>query len=973
MDEDLRQLLRDGLQFADQARLASVPGRLEAMRVQRPELPDLCCTLLCRPDPPCEPEVRVAAGTVLKQLLLGCGGGSPTVRAALLASALSSEEPVMRIARMCVATAVRAAGGPKGWPEAVPQLCAALAGPAEAAKGALALLEAVTEDHPDAFSEVADGRCLMAGVLPAVLPLLSSPDPEAALLAVGIAAELMTPSVETVGPSHALQEEHAAAYIAGLVALSARMPPGSDPAAVRLLCRALGDSCHLWHRVDAPVRAAVLSWACSHLEAGGSAAAAGFWADAAGCEPAAGPLRQLLPRVVPALMAGVRLTPAELSEMSNEEDAHIPDTDRTLAPRYRRRLGRGAMAGAHDVDSDGEEEGGGEDDVVANVSVRTESLHSLSVLADSFEKQSVRALVPALMPALTGADPLGVEAALQVVGVTAEACASEVAPQLPELLRVAVQVLAGAAPVVREAALHAITEIGCAVLTAAGADSDDDEEEEVSVAGSEFIGHIVSLLVQRARDGNKRCQATALRGVAQMCSHGCGAAFVPPAVCGLAAALPTLQLAGRREAAFAIGAVFSRRPSAAASSAPEAVAGLVALLSKPGSAGDIGPAFAACGEVVAAAGSLPALVDLVPAACVCVQRTVAAAAAKAPTDLEAAIHALDVVSAAADGSGSDFGRLVGGNCALIESAFQLYEMASFDDGARMGGVHPATLSSLLWSVSVVCGDFAKNAYGLIAATPGCSAAITGFLVHHLVRSSARVEGCVPILSNLLWSLSEVVKSVEADVVAPHAAVVAALCADVTVSSDGDDIEEARNAAHCLARLCRLSPAAVAAVPQSSGWAQRVASLMGGIEGEEVEDVAVHLLPHSCQQSLPLVASHAVSRWRGQLPQRVRAALGPAVAAATPGPVDDPVLLVFEQGDADGDGRWGYTDANGVAGGTLGVAHWNELCAHFGETPSRGCGLDVVRSLYGQGIRSVEADYAAACERMVAAARQRLSS
>eukprot|EP01062_Namystynia_karyoxenos_P031475 TRINITY_DN23361_c0_g1_i1.p1 TRINITY_DN23361_c0_g1~~TRINITY_DN23361_c0_g1_i1.p1 ORF type:complete len:1036 (+),score=243.91 TRINITY_DN23361_c0_g1_i1:77-3109(+) len=1003
--EAVLQLLHDGLQHGDPATLASVPGRLSAMQ-QLPGFGELLCSVLCGTGPAansCDGRMRQAAGLVLKQLLVSSGGGDTATRQQLLrAAVMGDSREVRQTACLCVAAAFTAVGGPRGWPEALPSLAEALRDPG-AASPALACLTALVEDHPEVMGDASLG-CPMAGLLPAVIPRIGAhgqgPHTEAEAEALRLGALLMEADVApSEGPAEAAQQRHAAEYVRALAAFSSRVGPRADPAVRRLLGRALGDSCRLWAYADEPARQAALEWALSQLEATADGDPAGaaigmFWADVAPCEPAEQWIAGALSRLVHALVRGAVLDSEALSELSNADDAHLPDEDRLLCPRAAPRRGRGTVDDADDEDGpDCDSDGGDDDDDaaagVAGNSTRAGCLHALSVLSDKFDEALAQRIGPVCTEASAAGDWRVLEAALQLVAVTAESCAPRMAEHLPALVnRIAEVAASGALPLVREAAVYALTEIGIAVLCS---EDDDEDEPGEGLAASPFMEHILTQVLARVQDRSKSCQIEAIRGAARLCRHGASMRGVGRTVAALCTALPSLQLGPRREVCFAIAAIYQKRGDAAAPAAADALAALCPLLRRtaaPGARGDGAPALAACCEIIGAAGALPLLPDVVRAACAHVSEAAAACAQGAPCDTDSAVHALDICSAAADACAGDFAALVGGNGALLGNAMQLLAASAAQQGAggqEQGGVHAATHRSLLFSCLCLCGDFCRNAYPVVAATPDGPASVAGFTAHHLQATGGVRKFDMALRSNALWAFSELASRCDPAVLAPHAAAIAPLCAEA-IARQGEaalpppDPEYLQNAALALAWLCAKCPggAAQAAVQQDALWAQRwCAVCLSMAPGDERDAVASATAPLLHPQVRALVAALLAARW-GQPPtSAVARALGPLVGAVAPdAAVPDPVRFLFALGDADGDGRWGYHDAAGVAhstGGALSIPDWKRLCKHLGASPSTGLDDAAVRRLYAQGMRNADADFPVARAAASAKARQVLAA
>eukprot|EP00756_Hemistasia_phaeocysticola_P010634 Hpha_TRINITY_DN15032_c7_g6::TRINITY_DN15032_c7_g6_i1::g.124273::m.124273/K18752/TNPO1, IPO2, KPNB2; transportin-1 len=983
---ELVQLLRDGLQFQNRELLQSVPARLEALRTSRPDLPHVACGVLCTPSA-CDTSVRQAAGTVLRQLLAGLGGGDASVRAAILQASLTGDTPeVCAAARACVATALTAAGGPRGWPEVFQGLLHATqdAGTAETA---LACLTTLAEDHPEALGDVALG-CPVAGMLPPVVALILSPNPATAKRAAVLASLLMSPDVG--GGAEQAQHQAAAGYVGGLLKLAAGIPRGADPDFRGLLCRGLGESCAFWSSVPKELIQGTLMWVLDQLEGSPTPAAAAFWANVAGCEPAEGALMAVFQRVLAALLGGVAFTDSDLSEINNTDDAHIPD--KALFNRGARRRGRGSMvdpdAAEDGVDSDSESGRDDDDDaeVVPN-SIRAEARFALGVLGDSHDAAIARVSGEIFARAQSTEDWRVREAVLQFVVAVAEKCTEHWVHMMSTLVNWLMERMKNDVPVVRDAAYCSLGEIACALLSSSDdleSDSDDDTPARAqaqaaqaeSVSSSPLLLHMLQLLLSGVNDRNKKCQGSAVRAVLDVVRHGIAASAVPGAVTALVAALPSVQNRTRREIAFAIASIFQRRPHAAAAAAGAAVAALNPFLSgSPEMEAVSASALSACAEIVSAAseelGKEPGLVaarHLCSAAGMQVCRTAELCAAGKPFDIEIGIQGLDLCDAIADVAGDEFGSVVGGNCTLLHAAFQLLRSASSEES----GVHEHTYRSLQWSVVVVCGDFARGACNVLASEPGGAEAIVGFLSQQ-IAGLCKEDACGAereLLSNALWAFGEVTMKLAdaswwaAGAVVPEVCVRALLAGPPEVEPP----EWKQNAAVCLARCVSKG----AQCPQDPQLAQIYClcglALEAGDELTLLVAAAPAIFPPQNRRAL---GAQLITR---TAPGAVVSSAAALLQGGEDCPVADPVLFTFMQVDSDRDHRWGLKEAAALAGrtgDTLGAEEWKRLCKFIKCSPSRGLDIKAARSLYSQGLRNPEADYTVAVAAAVEEARAKL--
>ncbi|PAA65300.1 hypothetical protein BOX15_Mlig026208g1, partial [Macrostomum lignano] len=190
-------------------------------------------------------------------------------------------------------------------------------------------------------------------------------------------------------------------------------------------------------------------------------------------------LRPYLPKLIPVLCRGMKYSEsdAEALELENREDAHIPDRESDIRPRFHRTRSKMASQHLHDCaagggsgedadasggleqqqqdllllaeSGDADDSGGGGDDILSSWNLRKCSAAALDVLANVFRDELLEHLLPILKDTLLSERWDVKESGILILGAVAEGCLQGVTAYLPELFRLLLTCLQHAKPLVR--------------------------------------------------------------------------------------------------------------------------------------------------------------------------------------------------------------------------------------------------------------------------------------------------------------------------------------------------------------------------------------------------------------------------------------------------------------------------------------------------------------------------------------------
>jgi transportin-1 len=171
------------------------------------------------------------------------------------------------------------------------------------------------------------------------------------------------------------------------------------------------------------------------------------WALAVNQEAYYEPVRQLLPELVPTLLQNMIYSKYDYETMDaamvEEDNMAVPDTEVDVAPRFHE--GRNDDAGGEDDD----EGGGGSSAWGTDWTVRKGAAASLDCLSNTYRSEVLPHLLPRIETALKSPNWEQQEAAVLAVGAIAHGCLYDLAPHLPNVMNLLLQMCSAQKPLLR--------------------------------------------------------------------------------------------------------------------------------------------------------------------------------------------------------------------------------------------------------------------------------------------------------------------------------------------------------------------------------------------------------------------------------------------------------------------------------------------------------------------------------------------
>ncbi|VDQ14145.1 unnamed protein product [Trichobilharzia regenti] len=207
-------------------------------------------------------------------------------------------------------------------------------------------------------------------------------------------------------------------------------------------------------------------------------------------------LSPYIARLIPVLVNGMKYSESDMVLLRNdlEEDAHVPDKECDIRPRFHKTKNK---LFSHEVSEDDEDE---DDDYVSNWTLRKCSAAALDVLANVFHTDFLPILLPITKELLFSSQWELKESGILVLGAIAEGCMKGMIPYLPELCPFLIGCLSDDRPLIRS--------ITCWTLS------------RYSHWIKSFQLHFLQLL-KRILDCNKRVQEAACSAFATLEEEAC--------------------------------------------------------------------------------------------------------------------------------------------------------------------------------------------------------------------------------------------------------------------------------------------------------------------------------------------------------------------------------------------------------------------------------------------------------------------
>uniref|UniRef100_A0A8C3P2M6 Transportin-1 n=1 Tax=Cyanoderma ruficeps TaxID=181631 RepID=A0A8C3P2M6_9PASS len=190
-----------------------------------------------------------------------------------------------------------------------------------------------------------------------------------------------------------------------------------------------------------------------------------------------------------------------------EEDEAVPDSDQDIKPRFHKSR---TVTLAHEEQRGGDGDGDGDDedddDTLSDWNLRKCSAAALDVLANVFREELLPHLLPLLKELLFHLEWVVKESGILVLGAIAEGCMQGMVPYLPELIPHLIRCLADRKALVRSIACWTLSRYAHWVVA---------QPPEL------YLKPLMTELLQRILDGNKRVQEAACSAFATLEEEAC--------------------------------------------------------------------------------------------------------------------------------------------------------------------------------------------------------------------------------------------------------------------------------------------------------------------------------------------------------------------------------------------------------------------------------------------------------------------
>ncbi|KAF6778265.1 hypothetical protein AHF37_02460 [Paragonimus kellicotti] len=211
-------------------------------------------------------------------------------------------------------------------------------------------------------------------------------------------------------------------------------------------------------------------------------------------------LAPYIERLIPVLVRGMRYSESDMILLRNDllEDAHIPDRESDIKPRFHKTKNKFMSHEDDDEDDD--------DDYVSNWTLRKCSAAALDVLASVFHTDFLPILLPITKELLFSPQWDVKESGILVLGAIAEGCMKGMLPYLPELCPFLIECLADERPLIRSITCWTLSRYSHWI---------------VGQPHDQYFKPLMIELLKRILDSNKRVQEAACSAFATLEEEAC--------------------------------------------------------------------------------------------------------------------------------------------------------------------------------------------------------------------------------------------------------------------------------------------------------------------------------------------------------------------------------------------------------------------------------------------------------------------
>ncbi|TGZ67973.1 hypothetical protein CRM22_004495 [Opisthorchis felineus] len=205
-------------------------------------------------------------------------------------------------------------------------------------------------------------------------------------------------------------------------------------------------------------------------------------------------------RLIPVLVRGMKYSESDMILLRNDllEDAHIPDKESDIRPRFHKTKSK-FMSSEEDEDDE-------DDDYVSNWTLRKCSAAALDVLASVFQTEFLPILLPITKELLFSPQWDIKESGILVLGAIAEGCMKGMVPYLPELCPFLIECLSDERPLIRSITCWTLSRYSHWI---------------VGQPHEQYFKPLMVELLKRILDSNKRVQEAACSAFATLEEEAC--------------------------------------------------------------------------------------------------------------------------------------------------------------------------------------------------------------------------------------------------------------------------------------------------------------------------------------------------------------------------------------------------------------------------------------------------------------------
>ncbi|XP_041270892.1 transportin-2, partial [Onychostruthus taczanowskii] len=398
-------------------------------------------------------------------------------------------------------TTIASKGELQMWPELLPQLCNLLnSEDYNTCEGAFGALQKICEDSSELLDSDALNRPLNV-MIPKFLQFFKHCSPKIRSHAIACVNQFIMDRAQAL-------MENIDTFIEHLFALAV----DEDPEVRKNVCRALVMLLEV--RIDRliPHMYSIIQYMLQRTQDSDenvALEACEFWLTLAEQPICKDVLTAHLVQLIPILVHGMRYSEIDIILLKGdvEEDEAVPDSEQDIKPRFHKSR---TVTLAHEEqrgdggDGDGDDED--DDDTLSDWNLRKCSAAALDVLANVFREELLPHLLPLLKELLFHLEWVVKESGILVLGAIAEGCMQGMVPYLPELIPHLIRCLADRKALVRSIACWTLSRYAHWVVA---------QPPEL------YLKPLMTELLQRILDGNKRVQEAACSAFATLEEEAC--------------------------------------------------------------------------------------------------------------------------------------------------------------------------------------------------------------------------------------------------------------------------------------------------------------------------------------------------------------------------------------------------------------------------------------------------------------------